>query len=84
MGQYQNLGPIHPGNLTDQNILLTRKEEILLQMHGHKYDMPPESTPTTLETSPSTTGQLLMIPHPNVEPTIRIPRIQLQQNINNP
>jgi hypothetical protein len=31
MGQYQN-----PGNPTDRNILLTSKEEILLQMRNHQ------------------------------------------------
>jgi hypothetical protein len=31
MGQYQNPGPIQPGNPTDPNILLTSEEEILLQ-----------------------------------------------------
>jgi hypothetical protein len=46
--------------------------------------VPPKSNPTTLEEDPSTTGKLLMIPLPNVEPAIRIPRISLRQNSNNP
>jgi hypothetical protein len=34
MGQYQNPGPIHHGNPMDRNILLTSKEEIILQIRG--------------------------------------------------
>jgi hypothetical protein len=73
MGQYQNLGPNQPGNLTDQNILLTSEEDILLQTCGRQYGVPPESTPTTLEATLSTTRQPLMIPHPNIEPNPHIP-----------
>jgi hypothetical protein len=78
MGQYQNPGPIHPGNPVDRNILLTSEEEILLQMRGHQYNAPPESTPTTSEEAPSTTRQPLMIPCPNTEPPICIPHIPLR------
>jgi hypothetical protein len=42
MGEYQN-----PGNPADHNILLTREEEILLQMHNCQYNVPPKYTPTT-------------------------------------
>jgi hypothetical protein len=41
MGQYQNPGPIQPGNPIDRNILLTSKEEILLQTCGCQHDVPP-------------------------------------------
>jgi hypothetical protein len=84
MGQYQNPGPNQPGNPTDRNILLTNKEEILLQTHGHQYGLPLESTPTTSEATPSTTRQPLMIPHPNNEPNPRIPRMPLRHNVHNP
>jgi hypothetical protein len=84
MGQYQNPGPTHPGNPTDRNILLTSEEEILWQTHGRQYSTPLESIPATLEASLATTGQPLMIPRPNTEPTIRIPCISLRRNVNNP
>jgi hypothetical protein len=79
MGQYQN-----PGNPVDCNILLTSKEEILLQASSHQYNAPPESTPTTSEVSLATAIQLLMIPRPYVDPAICIHRISLQRNVNNP
>jgi hypothetical protein len=79
MGQYQN-----PGNSTDPNILLTSKEEILLQTCDRQYNVPPEYTPTTSEEDPYTYGQPLMIPCPNTESPICIPHILLQQNFNNP
>jgi hypothetical protein len=79
MGQYQN-----PGNLADRNILLTSEEEILLQKHIHQYSAPPKSTPTTSEVVPVTTRQPLMIPRPNIEPPLFIPRIPLRWNVNNP
>jgi hypothetical protein len=84
MGQYQNPGPIHPGNPADCNIHLTSEEEILLQTHGRQYSVPPKSTPTTPEVAPYTDGQPLMIPCPNTEPTICIPCIPLRRNVNNP
>jgi hypothetical protein len=84
MGKYQNLGPIHPLNLVDLNILLTSEEDILLQMRDHQYGTPPNSAATTSEESPSTAGQPLMIPCPNVEPTICIPHIPLRWNVNHP
>jgi hypothetical protein len=77
MGQYQNLGPTHPGNPMDHNILFTKQEEIILQMHGRQYNAPSESTPTTSEATPATVRQPLMIPHPNTETTICIPHIPL-------
>jgi hypothetical protein len=77
MGQYQNPRPMHPGNLTDHNILLTNEEEILLQTRGHQYGTPPESTPTTSEVAPTIVGQPLMITRPNTEPNFCIPRIPL-------
>jgi len=79
MEQYQN-----PRNPTDCNILLTNEEEIILQTCIRQYNVPFEYTPTTLEESPTTIGQPLMILHPNTEPTIRIPRIPLRWNVNNP
>jgi hypothetical protein len=72
MGQYQN-----PINLVERNILLTSEEEILLQTQSCQYSTPAESTPTTLEAVPTIVGQPLMIPLPNVEPTIGIPHISL-------
>jgi hypothetical protein len=49
MGQYATPGSTQPRNLVDHSILLT-SEEIILQTHNHQYGMPPDSTPTTLET----------------------------------
>jgi len=79
MGQYPNPGTTQPRNSVDRSILLT-SEKILLQTCNHQYGMPPDSTPTTSETLPTTTGQPLMIPHPNAEPIPRIPR----RNVHNP
>jgi hypothetical protein len=79
MGQYQN-----PGNLMDNNILLTSEEEIILQTCNRQYNTPLESTPTTSEAVPITVGKPFMILRPNTEPPLRIPRIPLQQNFNNP
>jgi hypothetical protein len=45
---------------------------------------PPESSPTTSEATPVTTGPPLMIPHPNTETPLRIPRIPLCRNVHNP
>jgi hypothetical protein len=73
--------PLKP---VDQNILLTRQEEILLQARDRQYSVPPESTPTTLDVAPATDGKPLMIPCPNTEPAIRIPHILLGRNVNNP
>jgi hypothetical protein len=84
MEQYQNPWPIHPGNLTDHNILLTSEEDIIFQRRGSQYDAPLEYTPTTSETTPTTVAQPLMIPRPNIEPTIHIPHIPLQHNVNKP
>jgi hypothetical protein len=77
MGQYQNLGPIHLGNPTDCNILLTSEEEIILQTHGCQYNTPSKFTPTTSEEYLATFEKPLMIPIPNTEPPIRIPHIPL-------
>jgi hypothetical protein len=79
MGQYQKLG-----NPTDRNILLTSEEEIILQTCNCQYRVPPQSNPTTSKAAPAKTGQPLMIPCPNTEPTIHIPHIPLQWNANNP
>jgi hypothetical protein len=79
MGQYQN-----PRNSADRTILLTNEEEILLQMCNRQYNAPPKFTPTTSEATPVIVGQPLMIPHPNIEPPICIPRIPLRRNVNNP
>jgi hypothetical protein len=79
MGQYQN-----PGTPADHTILLTSEEEILLQTCSRQYNTPPESTPTTSEAVPVTTGPPLMIPCPNTETPLRIPRIPLRRNVNNP
>jgi hypothetical protein len=84
MGQYQNPGPNQPENLANRNILHTSEEDILLQTCSHPYGLPLESTPNTSEEYPTTYGKPLMIPHPNIEPNPRIPRIPLQQNIHNP
>jgi hypothetical protein len=73
MGQYQN-----PGTPADRTILLTSEEEILLQTRSRQYSAPPESTPTTSEAVPVTTGPPLMIPCPNTETPLRIPRIPLR------
>jgi hypothetical protein len=73
MGQYQL-----PGNLVDRYILLTSKEEILLQTHNRQYIAPPESTPTDSEAAPATIRQPLMTPFHNTEPPIHIPHIPLR------
>jgi hypothetical protein len=83
MGQYPNPGASQPVNPVDRSVLLTN-EEILLQTRNRQYGMPPDSTPTTLETLPTTFGQPLMIPRPNVEPILRIPCMPLQQNVHKP
>jgi hypothetical protein len=77
MVQYQNPGPIHLGNTTNHNILLTTEEEILLQTRDRQYSVPPKNTPTTSKESIATSRQPLMIPHPKIENPIRIPRISL-------
>jgi hypothetical protein len=82
MGQYTTLGATQPMNSVDCSILLSN-EEILLQSRNRQYGMPPDSTPTTSETRPATTGQPLMIPCPNAEPISRIPRMPLRWNIHN-
>jgi hypothetical protein len=79
MGQYPN-----PGTPTDHTILLTSEEEVLLQTRSRQYNAPPDSAPTTSEAAPVTTGPPLMIPHPNTEPPLHIPRIPLRRNVNNP
>jgi hypothetical protein len=85
MGQYQNPRPMHPGNPTDHNILLTSEEEILLQTRGHQYGTLPDSTPTMSElAAPAIVRQALMIPCRNSKPNLCIPRIPLRQNVNNP
>jgi hypothetical protein len=53
-------------------------------MPSCQYSTPPDSAPTTLEAAPVTTGPPLMIPCPNTEPPLCIPRIPLGQNVNNP
>jgi hypothetical protein len=83
MGQYPNPGATQPGNSVDRSVLLTN-EEILLQTRNHQYSMPPESTPTTLETLPATVGQPFMISRPNAEPIPRIPHMPLRRNVHNP
>jgi hypothetical protein len=72
MGQYPNLG-----TPTDRTILLASKEEVLLQMCSCQYNAPPDSSPTTLKGALLTTGPHLMIPHPNTETPLHIPRIPL-------
>jgi hypothetical protein len=84
MGKYQNPIPNQPRNLVDRNILHTNEEDILLQTHSRKYKIPPESTPTTLETTLDTSRQPLMIPHPNTEPNPCIPCVPLRWNVHNP
>jgi hypothetical protein len=79
MGQYPNLG-----TSTNHTILLTSEEEFLLQTHSCQYSAPPDSAPTTLETTPATTGPPLMIPRPNTKPPLCIPHIPLRRNVNNP
>jgi len=81
LGQYQNPGPNQPKNPVDRTILHINKEVILLQTRKPQYNMPPESTPTTSETNPTTTRQPLMIPRHDIELNPRIPRIPLQHNV---
>jgi hypothetical protein len=83
MGQYPNSDTTQTENLVARSVLLTN-EEILLQTHNHKYGMPPDSTSTTLETLPATTGKPLMIPRSNTKPIPHIPHIPLQRNVHNP
>jgi hypothetical protein len=78
MGQYQNPGPIHPGNLVIAISSSLAKKKFFCK-HGRQYNTPPESTPTTSEAAPATTRQPLMIPCPNTEPTIHIPHIPLRR-----
>jgi hypothetical protein len=73
IGQYQL-----PRNPSNHTILLTSEEEILLQTHSRQYNAPLEATPTTSKASPVTVEQPLMIPCPNTEPPICIPRIPLR------
>jgi hypothetical protein len=79
MGQYPN-----QGTPTDRTILLTSEEEVLLQMHSRQYNAPSDPTPTTSEATPVTTGPPLMIPHPNTDTPLCIPRIPLRRNVTNP
>jgi hypothetical protein len=72
MGQYPN-----QGTPTDRTILLTSEEEVLLQMCSRQYSAPSDPTPTTSEATPVTTGPPLMIPHPNTDTPLCIPRIPL-------
>jgi hypothetical protein len=84
MMHYRNPSSNQHGNSTDHNTLLIIEEEILLQTHGHRYGVPLEYTPTTLEVAPTIVGQPLMIPCPNNEPHPRIPPMPLRQNVHNP
>jgi hypothetical protein len=79
IGQYPNLG-----NPVDRTILLTSEEEVLLQTRSRQYNATPESSPTTSDAPPVITGPPLMIPHPNTDPPLRIPRIPLCRNVHNP
>jgi hypothetical protein len=78
-------GPyLNPNNPADRTILLTSEEEILLQMRSRQYHAPAESPPLPPETNPTPSGPRLVIPHPSVEPPLRIPRIPLHKNFHNP
>jgi hypothetical protein len=79
LGQYPN-----PGNPADCTILLTSEEEVLLQTCNRQYITPPESSPTTSEAIPVSTGPPLMIPHPNTDTPLCIPHIPLHRNIHKP
>jgi hypothetical protein len=79
LGQYPNTG-----NPVDRTILLTSEEEVLLQTCSRQYSTPPESAPTTSEATLVTIGPPLMIPRPNTEIPLRIPRILLHRNVHNP
>jgi hypothetical protein len=79
VGQYHN-----PNNPVEQTILLTSKEEILLQTRNRQYQTPAESTPISSETNPTPTGPPLVIPRPSSEPPLCIPHISLQRNVHNP
>jgi hypothetical protein len=79
MGQYHN-----PNNPAERTILLTSEEKILLQTRNRQYPPTTESTPTSPETNPTTTGPPLVIPHPSAEPPLHIPRIPLRRNVHNP
>jgi hypothetical protein len=79
VGQYLN-----PNNPVDSTILLTSEEEILLQTHNCQYHAPTKSPLISPETNPTPTGPLLVIPHPNIEPPLRIPHIPLCRNVHNP
>jgi hypothetical protein len=79
LGQYPNTGT--SANFT---ILLTSEEEVLLQTCSHQYFTPSESSPNTSELVPVTTGPPLIIPRPNTETSLHIPRIRLHRNVHNP
>jgi hypothetical protein len=79
VGQYHN-----PNNPAERTILLTSKEEILLQTRNRQYPTSAESTPTSTDTNSTPTGPPLMIPRLSTEPPLRIPRIPLRRNVHNP
>jgi hypothetical protein len=79
------LGPyLNPNNPADCTILLTSEEEVLLQTRSRQYRAPAESPLIPPETTPTPMGPPLMIPLPNVETPLRIPRIPLRKNVHNP
>jgi hypothetical protein len=79
LGQYLN-----PNNPADHTILLASGEEVLLQTRSRQYHAPAESPPIPPEIIPTPTGPLLVIPRPNAETLLCIPRIPLHRNVHNP
>jgi hypothetical protein len=65
-------------------ILLTSEEEVLLQTCSCQYSAPSKSPPIPPETIPTTMEPHFMIPHPNMETPLHIPRIPLRRNVHNP
>jgi hypothetical protein len=65
-------------------ILLTSEEEIILKKRNRQYHAPTESPPIPSKTIPAPTGPPFVIPHPNKEPPLFIPRIPLCKNVHNP
>jgi hypothetical protein len=67
-----------------RTILLTSEEEVLLQTRSCQYHAPTESPPIPPETIPTPMGPPLVIPFPNTETPLHIPRIPLRRNVHNP
>jgi hypothetical protein len=75
---------LNPNNPIDRAILFTSEEEILQQTCSRQYRTPAESPPIPPEIVSAPTGPPLVIPRPNAEKPLHIPRIPLRRNVHNP